>query len=106
MNLTEKLQEELGLLVGVIVGALVGVLCQKEIVTWRERVSHGVVGLGCGYYLTPIVMSWYSISQDLVGGVGFIVGVFGASIIAAVFKAIGNLDLAALVKSRIGGGGQ
>lgn len=102
----EKIQEEAGLLVSVIVGALIGVLCQREIVTWRERLCHGVIGLGSGYYLTPIAMAYYQISPDLVGGVGFVVGVFGASIIAAVFKAIGNLDLAALVKNRIGGGGQ
>lgn len=102
----EKFTEELSLLLGVLVGAVVGVLFQKEIVTWGQRISYAVIGIACGYYLTGPAMAYFGISAEFTGAAGFIVGAFGGSILAAVFKALGNLDLLALVKNRIGGGGQ
>lgn len=102
----DKFSEEISLLVGVIVGAVVGVWFQKEIVTWRDRVAYALIGVACGYYLTPPAMAYFGIDASFTAGAGFVVGAFGGSILAAVFKALGNLDLLALVKNRIGGGGQ
>lgn len=102
----EKFNEEIGLLIGVVVGAVVGVWFQKEIVTWRDRVAYVFTGIACGYYLTVPAMRYFEIQQEFTAGAGFVVGAFGGSILAAVFKALGNLDLWALVKNRIGGGGQ
>jgi len=44
--------------------------------------------------------------QGSVGGIGFLLGSFGGAIIAAVLKAIEAADLWALIRSRLGGGGQ
>lgn len=102
----DKFSEEIGLIIGVVFGAVVGVWFQKEIVTWRDRAAYAFIGMGCGYYLTPPAMAYFGIDPSFTAATGFVVGAFGGSILAAVFKALGNLDLLALVKNRIGGGGQ
>lgn len=96
--------DDLGLVAAAIVGALVGVFAQKEIITWQQRLIFVISGLAIGYYVTPLVLDLYSIKPELTGAVGFLLGAFGGGIMAAVFKAIGNLDLVELLKNRIGGG--
>lgn len=100
-----KQPDDLGLIVAISVGAIVGVFFQKEIVTWGQRVVFVAIGVATGYYVTPLMMDWYDIKPDLLGAVGFLVGAFGGGFMSAIYKAIGNLDLLALVKSRIGGDG-
>ena len=104
MSQLEKIFEDLGLGVAALVGALVGVFAQKEMSTWRQRAVFVVSGVAIGYYITPLVLDLYSIKTELTGAVGFLLGAFGGGIMAALYKAIGNLDLLEYIKSRIGGG--
>lgn len=104
MSPLEKILEDLGLGVAALVGALVGVFAQKEISTWPQRTVFVMSGVAIGYYITPLVLDLYSIKTELTGAVGFLLGAFGGGIMAAVFKALGNLDLLEMVKNRISGG--
>lgn len=104
MGPLEKLFGDLGLGVAALIGALVGVFAQKEMATWRQRAVFVISGVAIGYYITPLVLDLYSIKTELTGAVGFLLGAFGGGIMAAIYKAIGNLDLLELVKNRIGGG--
>lgn len=104
MSQLEKIFEDLGLGVAALVGALVGVFAQKEMSTWRQRAVFVVSGVAIGYYITPLVLDLYSIKTELTGAVGFLLGAFGGGIMAALYKAIGNLDLLEYIKSRLGGG--
>ena len=104
MSPLEKMFEDLGLGVAALIGALVGVFAQKEMSTWRQRAVFVCSGVAIGYYITPLVLDLYSIRTELTGAVGFLLGAFGGGIMAAVYKALGNLDLLDLVKNRIGGG--
>lgn len=104
MSPLEKLLADLGLGVAALIGALVGVFAQKDVATWKQGVVFVLSGLAIGYYVTPLVLDLYSIKTELTGAVGFLLGAFGGAIAAAVFKALGNLDLLELVKNRIGGG--
>lgn len=105
MSPLEKILEDLGLGAAALVGALVGVFAQKEMATWRQRVVFVLSGLAIGYYVTPLVLDLYSIKMELTGAVGFLLGAFGGGIMAAIYKAIGNLDLIDLIKNRLGGRG-
>lgn len=96
--------DDLGLIAAGLVGALVGVFAQKEIITWRQRLVFVCSGLAIGYYVTPLIIDLYSIKEGLTGAVGFLLGAFGGGIMTAAFKAIGNLDLLEILKSRISGG--
>ncbi|MNE32801.1 hypothetical protein D3C81_1525640 [compost metagenome] len=104
MSPLEKMFEDLGLGVAALIGALVGVFAQKEMSTWRQRAVFVVSGVAIGYYITPLVLDLYSIKTELTGAVGFLLGAFGGGIMAALYKAIGNLDLLEYIKSRLGGG--
>lgn len=104
MSQLEKIFEDLGLGVAALIGALVGVFAQKEMSTWRQRAVFVVSGVAIGYYITPLVLDLYSIKTELTGAVGFLLGAFGGGIMAALYKAIGNLDLLEYIKSRLGGG--
>jgi hypothetical protein len=104
MSQLEKIFEDLGLGVAALVGALVGVFAQKEMSTRRQRAVFVVSGVAIGYYITPLVLDLYSIKTELTGAVGFLLGAFGGGIMAALYKAIGNLDLLEYIKSRLGGG--
>jgi len=104
MSPLEKIFVDLGLGIAAFIGALVGVFAQKEVATWRQGIVFVLSGLAIGYYVTPLVLDLYSIKTELTGAVGFLLGAFGGAIAAAVFKALGNLDLLELVKNRIGGG--
>lgn len=105
MSPLEKMFEDLGLGVAALIGALVGVFAQKEIATWKQAVVFILSGLAIGYYVTPLVLDLYSIKSELTGAVGFLLGAFGGAIAAAIFKALGNLDLVELIKNRISGRG-
>jgi len=62
-------------------------------------------GAACAHYLTGMVSAWFGIVEpQSVAGVGFLLGTFGGSIIAAITRAIKTADLWALIKSRFGGG--
>lgn len=96
--------DDLGLIAAALIGALVGVFAQKDIATRKQMVVFVLSGLAIGYYVTPLVLDLYSIKPELTGAVGFLLGAFGGGIMAAVYKAIGNLDLVELIKNRISGG--
>lgn len=105
MSPIEKMFEDLGLGVAALIGALVGVFAQKDLSTWKQRTVFVSSGVAIGYYITPLVLDLYSIKPELTGAVGFLLGAFGGGIMAAAFKALGNLDILEMVKNRIGGGG-
>ena len=95
--------DDLGLIAAALVGALVGVFAQRDMVTWQQRLVFVCSGVAIGYYITPLVLDLYSIKTELTGAVGFLLGAFGGGIMAAIYKAIGNLDLLEFIKSRISG---
>lgn len=96
--------EDLGLIAAAFIGAMVGVFAQKDIATRKQMIVFVCSGVAIGYYITPLVLDLYFIKPELTGAVGFLLGAFGGGIMAAVYKAIGNLDLLELLKNRIGGG--
>ncbi len=64
-------------------------------------------GAACAHYLTSMVSTYLGIVEPRsVAGVGFLLGTFGDSLIAAVTRAIKAADLLSMIRSRFGGGGR
>ncbi|MFM4808561.1 hypothetical protein [Aeromonas hydrophila] len=80
----------------------------EELRTWKGRVVFIGTGAACAYFTTPLAISMYSIDPGLAGGVGFLLGAFGGSLLAAGLRTIKGLDLVELVRQRFSrtGGGQ
>lgn len=70
---------------------------------WAVFIFSGAV---CAHYLTGLVSAYFGIDEPRsVAGVGFLLGTFGGSLIAAITRAIKAADLWALIRQRFGGGG-
>lgn len=104
MELLNKLLDrlEVGILVASFVGAVAAIKFQDELNTWRGKLSFIGTGMACAYYGTPIALTFYSIDARMTAGVGFLLGAFGGSLLAAGFRAIKNLDPVSLVKGVFG----
>ena len=87
-------------------GALVAVPFQSDVKGKRAISAFIMSGCATAHFLTVPVCVYLKIDQGSVGGIGFLLGAFGGAIIAAVLKAIEAADLWALIRSRLGGGGQ
>lgn len=87
-----------------LIGAVVVLPIEKELTTWKGKLFFLFSGVACSYFTTPLAIYKWSIIPELAGSVGFLLGAFGASLLAAGIRAVKSVDLVALVKSRFGGG--
>lgn len=87
-----------------LIGAIVVLPVEKELTTWKGKLFFLFSGMACAYFTTPLAVYKWSIIPELAGGVGFLLGAFGASLLAAGIRAVKSVDLLALIKSRFGGG--
>lgn len=89
----------------VIIAGLLGSLLSLAFIKSMTRKQQCVAVLsGCvmAHYLAPLI-AFLLHEENYAETIGFLVGLFGMSICAAVFRAIQNSDLWALVKRRWGG---
>lgn len=87
-----------------LIGAIVVLPIEKELTTWKGKLFFLFSGVACSYFTTPLAVYKWSIIPELAGSVGFLLGAFGASLLAAGIRAVKSVDLLALIKSRFGGG--
>jgi len=71
----------------------------------KRRFIAVIAGIIFAHYLTPLI-AFLLHEDNYQATIGFLVGLFGMSIIAAVFRAIQNSDLWGLIRSRFGGQNQ
>ncbi|WP_085599755.1 MULTISPECIES: MFS transporter [unclassified Pseudomonas] len=70
---------------------------------WAIFIFSGAV---CAHYLTGLVSAYLGVVEPRsVAGIGFLLGTFGGSLIAAITRAIKAADLWAFIRSKFGGGG-
>jgi paired small multidrug resistance pump len=68
---------------------------------WAIVIFSGAV---CAHYLTGLISPYFGVVElRSVAGVGFLLGTFGASLIAAIIRAIKAADLWAFIRQRFGG---
>jgi hypothetical protein len=92
--------------IAALFGALVAMPFHDELKTRKGFVVFVLTGVACGYFLTGMTIRYFHINPESAGGVGFLLGAFGGSMISAVIRSIKEADLWALVKARFGGGSQ
>lgn len=68
----------------------------------KQKVIAVVFGMVMAHYLTPLIAHVFD-EKDYQDTIGFLTGLFGMSINAAVFKAIKRSDIWGLLRSRFGG---
>lgn len=85
------------------VGAVVSLIVGAEVKTVRQRLSFVFCGLASAYFCAAPAAHYFKIYDDqFVMGLAFLIGVFGASIIQSILRGIGNLDVAGLIRKRLG----
>lgn len=104
MDVLMKILQEFELFVAGMAGALISMPFQQDLKTKSAQCVFLLSGAASAHYLTPLVIEFFSVNSQSVGGVGFLLGAFGGSIVAAVTKAINSSELAEIIKHRIGGG--
>ncbi|MBT9268571.1 MFS transporter [Pseudomonas sp. MG-9] len=109
MELLQRLLDKfdrLELLIAGLVGAVVASWWHKDDLTdWRAWLIFITTGLACAVYLTGMVSAYLGVTEpNIVVGVGFLLGTFGGSLLAAINRAIKAADLWALIRQRFGGG--
>lgn len=89
-----------------LIGALISSWWHKDDLTDKKAWLIFVTSGACSaLYLTGMVSSYFSITDpNNVAGVGFLLGTFGGSLMAAINRAIKSADLWALIRSKFGGG--
>ena len=106
MEFFHRLLEKIDWVVAGLIGAIVASWWHKDDLTSKQAWAiFMVTGVACSLYLTGMVSTYLGIvDPSNVAGVGFLLGTFGGSLMAAVNRAIKAADLWALIRSKIGGG--
>ncbi|WP_368491761.1 MFS transporter [Pseudomonas sp. Hg5Tf] len=96
------------LLIAGFIGAVVASWWHKDdLADWRAWVIFLITGVACSLYLTSMVSTYLGVTEPkIVAGIGFLLGTFGGSLLAAINRAIKAADLWALIRQRFGGGNQ
>lgn len=88
-----------------LIGAIVASWWHKDDLTnIRAWVIFLITGAACALYLTGIVSDHLGVTEpNNVAGVGFLLGTFGGSLMAAIHRAIKAADIWALIRQKFGG---
>lgn len=81
-----------------VLGALVGLKFVPGL-TWLERVTNLGAGGVLAYYTAPAIVSWWDLSPQMLGFLGFALGMLGLSIAAAVIQGIRETSVARIIDS-------
>ena len=94
------------LLIAGLVGAVIASWWHKDDLNdWRAWMIFLITGMACSIYLTSMVSTYLGVTEPkIVAGIGFLLGAFGGSLLAAINRAIKSADLWALIRQRFGGG--
>lgn len=99
----ERFLDNIGWLFAGMIGALVAVPFHEDVKSIKARIWFVCSGAACAYFTTGLVSRYYDIEPALSGSVGFLIGAFGGSLVAAGIRALRAADIWSIVKSRFGG---
>lgn len=106
MEFLHRLLDKTEWLIAGLIGAIVASWWHKDdLADWRAWVIFLITGVACSLYLTGMVSAYLGVTEpSIVAGIGFLLGTFGGSLLAAINRAIKAADLWALIRQRFGGG--
>lgn len=89
--------------IAALFGAVVALPFHDELKTRNGFAMFIFTGVACGYFLTVPVMGYFHMNPESAGGVGFLLGAFGGSMLSAIIRFAKEADLWQLVRDRFGG---
>ncbi len=85
-------------------GAVISARFHKdELVTRVDFFTFVISGVLIAHYLTALVVQYWEMKPETAGGIGFLLGAFGGSLIQAALRTIRSGELWALIRKRLGG---
>lgn len=101
MDLWQKVSSASWVLLAGIMGAIVGLVVHTEIRTFRQRVCFLIGGVTSAFYLSEPVGHYLELSDERsLACIGFLIGVFGMSLLQRVKETLNSLDIGAIVAAR------
>lgn len=85
--------EALGQLLPGVIGSVGALLWIKG--TWKRRIAMAALGSAASYYGAPHLAGMFSIGEGLAG---FLVGLFGMSVVDSIFRAWQDLGLTSIIR--------
>lgn len=106
MEFIQRMLSNLEWAIAGLIGAFIAAPWHKQqLPTRRDYIVFLMTGLASAHFLTGLAAAYFGIVEPRsVAGVGFMIGAFGGSLMAAIIRAIHTADLWALIKSKVGGG--
>jgi len=89
--------------IGLLGAGLASRAHRSELLTTVDWFVFLATGWACATFLSGLAVAQLGIAPEHTGAVGFLLGLFGGSLIAAVYRAIAAADLWGMVKARFGG---
>lgn len=84
------------------IGSAIALRFHPEVQGKKQAIIFIITGACIAHFCTGLVADYLSIQPSRAGAVGFIIGLFGASLIDAIGRAIKNADLWAFITSKWG----
>lgn len=100
----DKFPPFLGVVVSATIGAIASLPFHKEIDTLPKRAFAVAVSAAGANYIAPLAIEYFHITPTQSGGIAFLIGLFGLSMVQAVMRGFTNADLWGLIRSRFGRG--
>lgn len=93
---------KIGWAIAGLVGAFVSMPFQSDIDSRKGKLVFLFSGAAYSYYLTGMAVNYFNMPIADAGSIGFLLGAFGGSLTAAIFRAIDKADLWGLLLRRFG----
>lgn len=84
----ENLRQGFELLLAGFLGTLVSLYFREELGTVKSRIVAVMAGTTTSYFTAPILMEYLKLDPPLIGGITFLTGLFGMSIVSSVMKVL------------------
>lgn len=101
-NKLTQLAQQFELVIIGAVGAFLSLRFHPEVQGRQQVLIFVILGGAIAYFGTDLVAEYFSINSKRAGAIGFFLGVFGASLMDAIMKAIKSADVVAIIKTKLG----
>ena len=87
------------ILIAGLVGSIISLRFISEVTTWWSRTTLVICGTFITSYATPALSEWLTVSERVETGMGFVIGLFGMSMVAAIMAALKEAKLGEAISS-------
>jgi len=81
-----------------LIGALLSIPLQVDARTHLMRAWHVLLNTAVGFFVAPLLDSYYKLSPPAVVAMAFLLGLFGTAITVAILRSVKSVDLLAFIR--------